>query len=187
MLLPSPSLYRVRGALPHSFSGSQPTYAWKWVGISRKSVAAPPPPLHIFPAKAPPRDEDITDLTRYGRERERVRRRAAEEGGDVIGTWMRMKWSRVRESPFLFQFIAAYYDHSRVGISRGAAAAAASRMRSATAGRSVMCIKSSFVAAHRESSSSSSSSSQRCGLARVMGRTRARAPRYSSCSSSSSS
>ena len=40
MLLPSPSLYRVRGALPHSFSGSQPTYAWKWVGISRKSVAA---------------------------------------------------------------------------------------------------------------------------------------------------
>ena len=186
MLLPSPSLYR---ALPHSFSGSQPTYAWKWVGISRKSVAAQSPPLHIFPAKAPPRDEDITDLTRYGRERERVRRRAAEEGGDVIGTWMRMKWSRVRESPFLFQLIAAYYDHSRVGISRGAAAAAASRMRSrsATAGRSVMCIKSSFVAAHRESSSSSSSSSPRCGLARVMGRTRARAPRYSSCSSSSSS
>ena len=183
MLLPSPSLYRVR-ALPHSFSGWQPTYAWKWVGISRKSVAAAqaqsPPPLHIFPAKAPPRDEDITDLTRYG-ERERVRRRAAEEGGDVIGTWMRMKWSRVRESPFLFQFIAAYYDHSRVGISRGAAAAA-SRMRWATAGRSVMCIKSSFVAAHRESSSSSSSSSQTCGLARVMGR-----PRYSSCSSSSSS
>ena len=50
---------------------------------------------------------------------------------------MRMKWSRVRESPFLFQFIAAYYDHSRVGISRGAAAAAASRMRSATAARLV--------------------------------------------------
>ena len=58
------------------------------MGISRKSVAAQSPPLHIFPAKAPPRDEDITDLTRCGREeRERVESAAAaEEGeGDVIG------------------------------------------------------------------------------------------------------
>ena len=69
-------------ALPSPLSLlSQPTYAWKWVGISRKSVASP---LHIFPAKAPPRDEDITDLTRYGRERRESTAAAAAEEGDVI-------------------------------------------------------------------------------------------------------